>query len=223
MEITNYLNNIKNLNPLEQRLFYKKNHWIEFDFKNEEVNKSIIFITEKYSEGITRNDIIDYFKNENCSLLIGFLMTMIWGHGNSEQGRADNRGPWKVNKMLSKFDESIFILENSKSYLLKNDLISAHLAFGNMERCRVNFFSKYLYFLGRALKLKNYPLIFDARVAKSIGKLNMSNNDLYEILDIQPKQDAVSYRNYVYAIHKLADEMKVEAENIEYFLFNGIY
>ena len=35
MEITNYLNNIKNLNPLEQRLFYKKNHWIEFDFKNE--------------------------------------------------------------------------------------------------------------------------------------------------------------------------------------------
>lgn len=146
-------------------------------------------------------------------------MTMIWGHGYSEHGRADNRGPWKVNKMFAEFDNAISILENSKNHLLKNDLISAHLAFENMERCRVNFFSKYLYFLGRALEMKKYPLIFDARVAKSIGQLNMINCNLFEILDVQPKQDSVSYKNYVNEIHKLADEINVQAENIEYFLF----
>lgn len=222
MQIINFRNEIDNLNPLEQRLYYNENHWMSFDYNNKEITNSIKFITENYKNGITRNEIIEYFKKENSQLLIGFLMTMIWGHGYSEHGRADNRGPWKVNKMFAEFDNAISILENSKNHLLKNDLISTHLAFKNMERCRVNFFSKYLYFLGRALEMKNYPLIFDARVAKSIGQLNMINCNLFEILDVQPKQDSVSYKNYVNEIHKLADEINVQAENIEYFLFIGV-
>jgi len=222
MDIFLYSNEIRNLNPLEQRLFYRHNHWLEFDFKNQHVHYCINYITENYPNGITRNNIIDYLKVDNSSLLIGFLLTMIWGHGFSMHGRADNRGPWKVNKMLANFDNSIEILENSKKHLLKNDLISAHLEFNDMERCRVNFFSKYLYFLGRALEMKNYPLIFDARVAKSIGQLNVNNIRLFEILDIQPKQDALSFVNYVNEIHKLAHELNLPAENIEYFLFNGV-
>lgn len=222
MTLFNYLNEIKDLNPLEQRLFYNQKHWLEFDFNNQKVKNSLIFITENYTNGISRNEIIEYFKKDNSSLLIGFLMTMIWGHGYSKHGRADNRGPWKVNKMLSSFEDAMIILQNSKNHLLNNDYIKAHLSFDKMERCRVNFFSKYLYFLGRSLNIEIYPLIFDARVAKSIGQLNMTDSNLFDIIDIQPKQDSLSYQNYVNEIHKLATEMNVQAENIEFFLFNGI-
>lgn len=91
-----------------------------------------------------------------------------------------------------------------------------------MERCRVNFFSKFLYFLGRANNMKRYPLIFDARVAKTIGQLTSTNPNLFSIIDIQPKQDPESYNNYVTEIHNIANTINVESEKIEYFLFNGI-
>jgi hypothetical protein len=147
---------------------------------------------------------------------------MVWGHGFSEHGRADNRGPWKVSQMLSNFDNTIVVLENAKNHLLLNNIQSAHSSFDSMQRCRVNFFSKYLYFLGRSLNMTRYPLIFDARVAKTIGKLTSTNPGLFSIIDIQPKQDPISYNNYVTEIHNIANDLNVDSEKIEYFLFNGI-
>jgi hypothetical protein len=91
-----------------------------------------------------------------------------------------------------------------------------------MQRCRVNFFSKYLYFLGRSLNMTRYPLIFDARVAKTIGRLTSTNPSLFSIIDIQPKQDPISYNNYVTEVHNIANDLNVDSEKIEYFLFNGI-
>lgn len=62
MQIINFRNEIDNLNPLEQRLYYNKNHWMSFDYNNKEITISIKFITENYKNGITRNEIIEYFK-----------------------------------------------------------------------------------------------------------------------------------------------------------------
>jgi hypothetical protein len=222
MNLTPYLDTIKNLNPLGQRLNFNPVHWRNFNYNNELVTNDMTFISDNYQNGISRHDIINYFNQENSTLIRGFLLTMVWGHGFSEHGRADNRGPWKVSQMLSNFDNTLVILKNAKNHLILNNIQSAHSSFDNMQRCRVNFFSKYLYFLGRSLNMKRYPLIFDARVAKTIGQLTSTNYNLFSIIDIQPKQDPISYNNYVTEIHNIASDLNVDGDKIEYFLFNGI-
>jgi hypothetical protein len=222
MNLIPYLKTIKNLNPLSQRLNFNPTHWRNFNYNNPNITNDIKFICDSYQNGISREDIISFLGQENSSLLRGFLLTMVWGHGFSEHGRADNRGPWKVSQMLNNLDNTLIILENAKSHLILDNITLAHSSFESMQRCRVNFFSKFLYFLGRSLHMERYPLIFDARVAKTIGKLTSKNPSLFSILNIQPKQDPFSYYNYVTEIHNIANDLNVESENIEYFLFNGI-
>ncbi len=146
MDLKPYIQEINDLRPLEQRIYFKQNDWVDSKHKKEEISKELDFIVENYQNGISRNEIILYFAQKDNSLLIGFLMTMIWGHGFSEIGKVDNRGPWKVSKMFTNFEESKGILEKAKDNLKVNNLIGSHQSFDKMERCRVNYFSKYLYF-----------------------------------------------------------------------------
>jgi hypothetical protein len=222
MNLIPYLDSIKDLRPLEQTLNFNPDHWIQYNYNNELVTNDMNFIAQNYPNGISRQDIISYFTKENSTLIRGFLLTMVWGHGFSEHGRADNRGPWKVSQMINDLDKTIMILEDAKNNLLNDNIQLAHSSFRKMDRCRVSFFSKYLYFLGRSLKMTHYPLIFDARVANTIGQLISKNPNLYKFISSnhQPKQDRLSYNNYVMEIHRIANELNVESEQIEYFLFN---
>ena len=220
MNLDSYKEIIRNLNPIEQCIYFDHNHWINFKYNNPVITTEVSYISKNYQNGISRKDIISYLSKENSSIRIGFLLTMIWGHGYSEHGKADNRGPWKVSKMLHNIEDSNLILEGAKYHLKQNDLESAYTCFDNMDRCRVNFFSKFLYFLGRSLNMNYYPLIFDTRVAKTMGRLTL-DSDLFSILEIQPKQSSAAYCSYIKKIHSIADTLELEAENIEYFLFNG--
>lgn len=223
MDIQPYINIIQNLNPLEQKLSFRKDHWLKPDFNHNVVIDYVAWILEKYPEGIARQDIISSMSDDNASeLLRGFLMTMIWGHGYSEHGKADNRGPWKVSKMLEDLEQTKKTLKKVNDALGENDIIMAHLAFNKIVRCRVSFFSKFLYFLGKAKKMERYPLIFDARVAKTIVRLTTTDSRISSILNVQPAQDAESYKNYVELIHSIGSQHNVEADKIEYFLFKGI-
>lgn len=71
-----------------------------------------------------------------------------------------------------------------------------------------------------ALYGQNYPLSFDARVASPIARL--SSNKFPTYLDVKPKQDVQSYYDYVLEIHQLAQDNNLPAENIEFFLFQGV-
>jgi hypothetical protein len=222
MNLIPYLESIKDLKPLEQTLKFNPDHWSQYNYNNVLVTNDMEFIAQNYPKGISRQDIISYFSKEGSTLIRGFLLTMVWGHGFSEHGKADNRGPWKVSQMISNLDNTIIILENAKEYLKNDNIQLAHSSFRKMDRCRVSFFSKYLYFLGRSLKMTHYPLIFDARVAKTIVQLISKNPEMYTFINTnhQPRQDRVSYNNYVMEIHRIANELNVESEKIEYFLFN---
>jgi hypothetical protein len=222
MNLIKYLDVIENLNPLEQRLSYNAKHWLDFQYHNPSVLNHVKYISENYHKSISRNDIISYFRKDDSILIRGFVLTMIWGHGSSEYSKADNRGPWKVSEMLKDINNVEQILDNAKKFLLLGDLESAHLSFKKMQRCRVNFFSKFLYFLGRSLNIEEYPLIFDARVATTINRLVSTDDNLTSILDVLPKQDANSYKLYVKKIHVYARTHRVESEKIEFFLFNGL-
>lgn len=222
MNLLPYIKIIEDLKPLSQRLYYRIEHWKNYNFKNSIIQDDINFIVDNYKNGISRQEIIDYFKHSDHILRRGFILTMIWGHGFSEHGKADNRGPWKVSQMLDNLNVSETILLKANKRLDKDDLIGAHEEFNDMKRCRVNFFSKFLYFLGRAKEMDYYPLIFDARVANTLGLLTSTNQDLTSILNIQPNQDSYSYNNYVIEMHSLAKENNLNADKIEYFLFKGI-
>ncbi|MCB9318682.1 MAG: hypothetical protein H6570_05325 [Lewinellaceae bacterium] len=222
MNIQPYLEQINNLNPLEQVVYFNSDHWVNFDYKNNLVSDEMIFIAHKYANHITRGDIINHLRSQHGSLMSGFILTMIWGHGYSENGRADNRGPWKVSNMLNTYDQALTILESAKTCLEKNDIHAAHVSFNQMKRCRVNFFSKFLYFLGRSLNMKKYPLIFDARVAKTISLVNSINQDLCHILNIEPNQKPEAYVHYVNQMHEISQTNDVDADKLELFFFKGL-
>jgi hypothetical protein len=222
MNITPYLNEINNLNPLEQRLNYYPEHWVNYNYNNPRVNTEIIQITNQFNHSLSRNEIINYLRLPNRSLLRGFIMTMMWGHGFEIGRHPDNRGPWKLSRMLNDLDTSEAIINNAQTHLINNDIIAACLEFNGIDRCGVSFFSKYFYFLGRALDMNVYPIIFDSRVANSIIRLNSIDPILIELIDINPKQNPESYQNFINFIHTISIDNDVEGENLEYFLFLGV-
>jgi hypothetical protein len=219
MNIEPYIQDIKDFKLLESPSYYNSTHWLH-QFNDTPLEENVSYINNNYKT-ISRQDIIEYLASENSSLTTGFLLTMVWGHGFAENGRADNRGPWKVSKM---FDDILFaeqILTNVRQHLINKNIRGAHLAFEKMKRCKVNFFSKFLYFLGRALGMTHYPLIFDRRVAQTIFNLAISDLFSKQILDVSPRQDAEAYFIYVQEIHRLGEHYQVDADKIEFFLYRG--
>ena len=219
MNIQPHLNEIYPLVPLNQSLTYNANHWLNYNFTNPNIPSKIQFIITNYPNVISRNDIINYLRSPNMDLLTGFLMSMIWGHGAGPHGNMDNRGPFKVNEMTSNIANTNLILGNCYSALQRNDILTAFNSFKPMSRIRVNFFSKYLYFLGRSLNLERYPLIFDARVTSTMCRLNSVNIAVFNILTITPDQKFIAYDSYLNMIHYQSQLHNVDADKIEYYLF----
>ncbi|MDR3611883.1 MAG: hypothetical protein P4L27_15035 [Ignavibacteriaceae bacterium] len=202
------------MNQLQE---YNVTNWSNYNYNSDEICHEIQEILSEYPIGITRQNIIVHYQSYPHNILKGFLMSMIWGHG------YDNRGPWKVSKMLTDFPAAIEILNNAANAVVDQDLIRAHKSFRNMQKIRVNYFSKYLYFLGRGRNINRYPLIFDNRVASSICRLHDTNSDWFNLFNIQSNTDAESYLSYNNLLHQQSDELNIEAEKIEYFLYLGIF
>ena len=219
MNIQPYLNEITPLLPLNQSLTYNTNHLQNYNFTNPNVPSRIQFIIANYPDLISRNDIINYLRSPNMDLLTGFLMSMIWGHGAGPHGNMDNRGPFKVSEMTSDIANTNLILATCHTALQNNDILTAFNAFKPMKRIRVNFFSKYLYFLGRSLDLERYPLIFDARVASTMCRINSINIEVFNLLTITPGQRFTTYESYLNMIHQQSRMHNVDSEKIEYYLF----
>lgn len=222
MNLQPYINDIRELAPLNVEASFIPEHWQNYKYQNVTIVDDIYSIINDHPNVISRQDIITYLSRPDRTLQKGFLMTMIWGHGFGQNGRPDNRGPWKVDQMLADFKLSQIMLNAANNGLMVNDIISAHKAFDKMSRCGISFFSKFLYFLGRAIGMINYPLIFDARVAKTLAQLTSTNPQIFSILSFMPNQDALAYSIYVSEIHNIARQYSIEADKIEYFLFKGI-
>ncbi len=220
MNIQPYLNDIIPLLPLNQSLTYTTKKWLIYNYTNPNVLPRLQFIIANYPNSISRNDIINYLRSPNMDLLTGFLMSMIWGHGAGPHGKMDNRGPFKVNEMTSDMANTNLILANCYAALQRNDILTAFNSFKPMSRIRVNFFSKFLYFLGRSLNLERYPLIFDARVASTMCRLNSVNIAVFKILTITPDQKFIAYESYLNMIHDQSRLHNVDADKIEYYLFS---
>lgn len=205
---------IKNLKPLiDSKFSYNSNRWtgLNVDFRN--------LIQEFENKEITRQDIIDayndYYSDSSKNFMKAFLLTMIWGFSDT------GYGTHRTNNYISN-KENIEKIKNALNFINNNDQDSLKYAFNELKKIKglgVSYLTKVLYFATRAKNQDNYALIFDIRVAASLIKLT-TPKELFEIVNIGPSSKFVDYHKFNSLIHNLAKDNKVEADQLEMYLFN---
>jgi len=205
---------IKNLRPLTDSKFkYNTTRWtnLNAEFKN--------LIQDFNDKEITRQDVINafknYYQNNDIGVMRAFLLTMVWGFADT------GYGTHRTNNYISSA-ENIEIIKNAFDYINRNDQDSLKKAFKELTKIKglgVSYLTKILYFATRAKNQDDYALIFDIRVASSLIKLT-TPIEIFEIVNIGPSSKFKDYQNFNSLIHKLASDYKVEADQLEMYLFN---
>ncbi|WP_162342847.1 8-oxoguanine DNA glycosylase OGG fold protein [Cyclobacterium salsum] len=203
-----YRKQIQALNPLEDSQFtYNASRWSQ-------LNKSAKqLVTQFEGKNISRKDIINAFKayyDGQASFLYPFTLTMLWGFFDT------GYGTFRTNQYLNTEENRKAIQEAFNASELKE----AYHTLLQIKGLNVSYASKLLYFASRAREEKEYALIFDIRVARSMVKL-LDSFGIAEVVNITPSRKFKDYERYIRFMHLWADELQVEAENIELFLFKG--
>jgi hypothetical protein len=208
------VNKIKNLSPLKDSKFkYNTLKWtnLNADFKN--------LIDDFNDKEITRQDVIDAFKNyyqdNDIGVMRAFLLTMIWGFADT------GYGTHRTNNYISS-EENRVIIKGAVDIINRDDQDSLKKAFKELTKIKglgVSYLTKILYFATRAKNQDDYALIFDIRVAASLVKLT-TPNEIFEIVNIGPSSKFKDYQYFNNLIHELAVDHKVEADQLEMYLFN---
>lgn len=211
MPISQYKDEIKRLRPLKLGCVYQPENW----YKHLSNKKHLNCINEYKSKDITRQVVIDayasFYNHSDKSVIKPFLLTMIWGFETS------GYGPHRTNKYLTG-NKNINLIRKCYEAIDNNDIDESFKKLLLIKGLGISFLSKVLYFAGRGKGLTKYPLIFDQRVAKGLVSL-LAGNDISEILEIHPSNRLTAYKNYNTLIHKWSAQLKVDSEQIEYFLF----
>ena len=210
--IAKYKKQIETLNPLQDSGFnYDSKRWSTLNSES----KKLVAVYE--NKVINRKDVIDafiqYYQGEK-EYLYPFILTMIWGFADT------GYGTYRTNKYLDSTLNRDNI-EYAFSAIKENNIEKAYKLFMKIKGLNISYVSKLLYFATRARGYKDYALIFDIRVARSLVKLLDVDGDISGLLDITPSNKYKDFDNYNKLMHRWAKELDVEAENIEMFLFDG--
>lgn len=168
-----------------------------------------------------RTDIVNFYKSSE-SLETKFIAAMIWGHEASDDGKRDPRGPWKLSKI---FEDSA-AAENAirmASVASLEDITRSYNSLNKaLKRCGPSFFTKHFYFLGKASKApgeKEYPVIFDDRVARGLVKLSSPTSIALDMVSFSAATKPEAYRRYLNFVFDQARAIECEPDQIEYYLF----
>jgi hypothetical protein len=202
---------IKSLNPLtENSIIYKRERWA----KHFRVAKRLQCLDVYDNKRIGRKAILveyrRYFTGKSTDVLPAFLMTMIWGYD------TPGYGPFRVNKFLTA--NNLKIVKAGLKEMEKGETKKAFNILKQIDGLGVSFISKILYFAGRAIGNKSYPLIFDIMVARALVSL-AAGGHLDNMVRVHPVNTYEAYESYNRLLHKWADELNVDAEKIEFFIF----
>lgn len=209
--IQKYQTQIAALSPLEDSAFlYEPHRWKNLHtpaktavnpFEDKEISrKNVIKAYQEFYAGKT-----DFFRP--------FTLTMIWGFS------TNGYGCYRTNKYLQPENQHHILTALEQ---IKNGKIEQ--AFDELQKIKglnISYISKILYFAGRATKIERYPLIVDIRVARNLVAL--WDQKLMQILNITPSNKYKDYDTYNNLLHDWAKDMKVSADAIEVFLFEGAF
>lgn len=207
--IKQYISQIQTIKNDESAFEYKTSVWSKLspEFKEE--------IKDFENKPISRTHVLQAYKDcfENKGGIIRpFLLTMVWGF--SDNGY----GTYRTNKYLSNL-ENHKLIQTAFEAVNKEEIEKAFRALKKIEGLGISYISKILYFAGRAKGIKNYPLIYDIRVARSLLMLS-TPKDVVELLEVYPSSKFKDYEKYNKMIHGWAEEYNLSAECIEMFLFD---
>lgn len=210
--IFKYQNQIQQLKPLQDSGFiYNPKRWSKL---NTEAKKLVAAHENKI---INRKEVIDAFKQYyqgEVNYLYPFTLTMLWGFADT------GYGTFRTNKYLSS-EQNTNIIISAFIAIQENDIKKAYELFMQIKGLNISYISKLLYFGTRAMGYKEYALIFDIRVARSLVKLLDPEGNIAGLLDISPSNKYKDFYKYNVLMHSWAKDLNVEAENIEMFLFDG--
>jgi hypothetical protein len=164
---------------------------------------------------ISRQSVIDSFANyykKGGDYLEPFILTMIWGFD------TNGYGTYRTNKYLH--EENRQFVKQGIDLMGQGNSKEAFSMFLNIKGLNMSYISKLLYFGTRGAKDKNYLLVFDFRVARSLTQLYVPT-EVASLLGVFPSVNFDVYIRYCNLLHKWAREIRVEAEQIELFLFDG--
>ena len=209
MKIERYLSVIKKINTLEDSKFeYKSSKWKNL---NPEYK---IYIKDFENKDISRNDVIYSFQefyDRKITWQKPFLLTMVWGFADTGYGtyRTNNYINSEVNHNL---------IEKALEYISNEQFELSYKTFKMIKGLNISYISKIMYFATRACGYKNYFLIYDIRVAKSLIMLT-SLPEIAEIVVVNPSSKFKHYNLYNKLIHRVSRENNIDSEALEMFLF----
>jgi hypothetical protein len=211
IDLLKYKDEIRSKDPLHSNLVeYSCYRW-EKEFDNKKMLGELPILN---GGKISRQLIIDFYRNyyegNVSSSANAFLLTMIWGYN------TPGYGPYRVNKFMTTQTEAI--VKDSLQLVKSERIKEAFNLLMSIEGLSISFVSKVLYFSARACGIKKYPLIFDIQVSRALVSL-ASKGILNGILDVSPSKKFSDYDTYNSLIHKWAEELDVEPEKVEYFIF----
>jgi hypothetical protein len=211
LDLNKYKQAIIDHKPLQKNLVtYNKNRWTPA-FKEAH---HLTDLQALHDKGISRNTIIkvfkDYYSGKIKKPFTPFLVTMIWGYDSS------GFGPFRVSRFITPGNE--LLIKNVLAAVADHDIKKAFTLLMKIKGLGISFVSKVLYFAARAVGIKNYPLIFDIRVANNLVRLS-TGGKLDGMVSVQPAKNFKGYDAYNSMIHAMANKLDVDAEEVEYFIF----
>ncbi len=211
---------IRQINIDEHSTTCAYEYW-EGDFADDEyLLPRVRKIKAALGPSFTRTELLSFYREPKISAETKFIAAMMWGHEAPAGSRRDSRGPWKLSKMFSDptaAEHAIRSVSIGSPADITKSYKSLHKA---LDRCGPNFFTKHFYFLGKSAGIKNYPLIFDDRVANGLMKIYAGPSDFFDMVRVSAARKPDAYLNYLNFAFDQAARIKCEPDQIEYYLFS---
>ena len=183
---------------------------------------------QSYFEGtICRKSLTRFYGTKETTHLQRFIACMIWGYG------TDGYGPYRVNCMLEANVEDILDQVSVES---ETSIVNSYNLFRRGGRnvfswLGPSYFTKHLYFTGKAESVGLMPVILDSRVATGIANLNFHERGVtLDFLEVKGRERADWYLAYLKYINECAKEITCSNEcatevtcspdQVELFFFN---
>lgn len=197
-------------------------HWEQHLVADSVMMARLAVIRDKVGNSVTRQEIVNFYADTSVPIEAKFMLAMIWGHEATEGGRRDGRGPWKLMQM---FKDRVMTDDLIRRVNLSTDeslMASYQTLDANVERCGPNFFTKHFYFLGKALAMTNYPLIFDDRVANGLIERMLPDASLLSLVRVSTMRRPAAYIEFLHLAHKIARVAQAKPDQVELFLFGQV-
>lgn len=193
---------------MAQGFKYNTKTWQQLSFEHK------ILVSDFQDTDVLRADVIKAFNNYysgNGDYMRTFLLTMIWGFGDT------GYGAFRTNRIINS-DKNLHLIKQGIDQVKEDKLELAFHSLMKINGLGISYATKVLYFASKAVNKQEYALIFDNRVAKSLLRL-CANNEIASMLNVSPSTRFEDYYQYICLIHQLSKQHGVDADAIELFLF----